>query len=157
MKQPIISKMPLTLCSCLAILLLCFNVALAQEKGLPKRVADHHILMKHLLNLSSEQVEAIKTIRNSYKEQITKERENIRRAKQVFRRTAESSNDVADIHTAYAPVAEAMKNMAVSRILMKKEIDNVLTAQQIEKAKAVRAELLKNKPKHHFLAGPEWE
>jgi regulator of protease activity HflC (stomatin/prohibitin superfamily) len=113
--------------------------------------------MKHLLNLSSEQIEAIKTIRNSYKEQMIKERENIRRAKQTFRRTAESSNDVAAIHTAYAPVAEAMKNMAVSRILMKKEIDNVLTAQQIEKAQAVRAELLKNKPKHPPIGRPEWE
>lgn len=157
MKKPIISKIHLTLCSCLAILLLCFNVAPAQETGLPKRSADHDIVMKHLLNLSSEQIEAIKTIRNSYKEQMIKERENIRRAKQTFRRTAESSNDVAAIHTAYAPVAEAMKNMAVSRILMKKEIDNVLTAQQIEKAQAVRAELLKNKPKHPPIGRPEWE
>lgn len=157
MKKILTSKIPVVLCSCLATLLFCFNLSLANEAGPPKGGVDHQILMKHLLNLSNDQVEAMKTIRNSYREQIDQGRKKVQKAREEFRRTAETNDDVAAVRLAYAPVAEAMENMAISRMLMKKEIDSVLTAEQTEKVKVLHAELVRNKPKHPPIAGPEWE
>lgn len=157
MKKRVPSKIPAILFSCMATLLLCCNMAQADEKGLPKRIDDHQILMKHLLDLSSEQVEAIKTIQNSYGKQIAQEQENVHRAREEFNRTTETNEDVATIRLAYAPVAKAMEDMAISHILMKKEINNVLTVEQKKKAKVLRKELFRNKPKHHPFERPDWE
>ena len=157
MKKTITSKRPIILCSCMVALLFYVNLSFANETRHPKRGAAHQILMKHLLDLSSEQVEAIKTIRTSYKEQMVKERENIRRAREVFKRTAEANDDVAAARLAYAPVAAAMEDMAINRMLMRKEINNVLTAEQTEKAELLRSELFKSKPKHHPVVESDWE
>ena len=141
----------------IAVFLSFMTMALAKEGMGKMREGKHEKLMAYLLELDNEQIKAIKAIKQSYKEQMTEARENVHFARQSFRQSVE--NDVAEdsIRIAFEPVADALEEVAVLRTLMKQEMKQVLTAEQIEKADELHNEVFSKMRPNNLPVNEETE
>jgi len=131
----------------LTAMLLCGNVSLAQDEDGANFGGKRAKFMQHVLDLSDEQVAEAEKIRQSYKENMMTCRENLAEARKTFRSNLEEEMDEAAVRQAFAPVAEAMQDIAIQRILMMQELKKNLTPEQAAKADELRELMPRGKGK----------
>jgi periplasmic protein CpxP/Spy len=124
------------------------EVAKQRREAIAQRMVDK-------LQLSQSQQDQIKAIREKHGDALKSQRESLKQAHEALKQaTQDPKVDQTQLHELYVKASEQRFKSLMAHRAMRQEIDAILTPEQREKAKTMRASFMehrKERMKHSML------